>query len=152
MEHGSETIVHGIPWRCCGVNIVTDESDEIHREKSPGETVSPIALMDEVEVYRESDRHRHPTEVEATRHEVEHSTVMDDEPLTGNEPAFCSVDAKERFLCIIQAPHIDTVELIVGIEVETAVDETKEEPRQHTEREATCRLDGNEDGKQYSYQ
>ena len=108
--------------------------------------------MDEVEVYRKGDRHRHPTEVEAACHEVEHGTMVNGEPLTRNEPACCSVDAKERFLCIIQASHIDTVELIVGIEVETAVDETKEEPRQHTEREATCRLDGNEDGKQYSYQ
>lgn len=151
-EHRRKAVVHGIPWRCCGVDIVTDEPYEVHREECPGEAVRPLLLMGEIEVYRKSDRHRHPTEIEATRHEVEHCTVVDSEPLTGDQSSCSSIDAEKRLLRVVQAPHIDAVELVVGKEIETAVDEAKEEPRQHAERESACRLDGNEDGKQNSYQ
>lgn len=131
VEYRRETIVHGIPRRCGWMDIIAHEANKVDNEKRPREPERPLVTLGKIKVEGEKHGHRNPAQIEQARHEIGCRPVVNGKPFAGDEPPGDSVDAKERLLGIVNAAHVNGVHLIVWQEIETAVDETEQKPRQH---------------------
>ena len=77
---------------------------------------------------------------------------MNGKPFARYQPSGSSVNAEQAFLCIVQATYINAVKFVIGIIIETAVDESEQKPWQHGEGEPTRRLHNGEQSEQDSDQ
>ena len=86
-EDGLEAVVHHVPGRGGGMDVVSGEADEVDQEEHHGEAQVGVALALEVEVDAEGYRHGHPAEVEDACQEVGHGPMVTGEVLAGCQRA-----------------------------------------------------------------
>lgn len=115
--------VHGIPRRCCGMDVIDAESDEVAKQEAKGAMYTPFGLLLHQKDYRECYWERKPAKVTDSGNEVKHSTVVRREIFARHETTQCAFG-------FVKPADVDRAVFIARKILHGEVEQTKHSVRQ----------------------
>ena len=108
-----EPVIHHIPRRSSGMNVITDKANQVYQKEHHGKAQVQIPLLLQIKPYAESHRDRHPAKVEDAGEDVGHFPIMEMEIFVGRKDLPTIRNAKQVLLGFVQALHVDRIHLVV---------------------------------------
>ena len=137
IENRLKAIIHGIPGRCCRMNIISGKTDKIYQQKDHGKAKIYLAFAFQIKPQTECNGNRNPAKVEYTGKEIAYRTVILCKILAGNQSYPINRDTEQGLLRLIQSLHINRIHLIVGIHPHPVVRNAKDDKRKQRYRQFT---------------
>ena len=129
IENRLKAIIHGIPGRCCRMNIISGKPDKIYQQKDHGKAKIYLAFAFQIKPQTECNGNRNPAKIEYTGKEIAYRTVILCKILAGNQSCPINRDTEQGLLRLIQSLHINRIHLIVGIHPHPVVRNAKDDKR-----------------------
>ena len=130
VENRFETIMHDIPGWSCRMNIITDKTQQIDKEKYQCKMKIDPALARKIKSQPEQDRHRHPAQVKHSCHKIHNRTMVNRKKFIRCQYPLCSSNAEEMLLGFVQSFHINRINLIVRHDTHPVIRYGKNDKRQ----------------------